>query len=198
MQAPLKHVVHRLRGLALSRTDTDAALRERFVRKRDEAAFAEPLRRHGPLVLGVCRRVLRNTHDAEDAFQATFLVLARRAASVRRPAALGNWLYGVAHRTALAARRSADRRRAKEAKVTPRTATATDSEELLAVLDEELRSLPEKYREAVVWCDLQGSRSRRRPRTVRRFRRRGAAASVTLPVRGVRGKFPIKTGRSGG
>src|SRR5262245_8712146 len=89
---------------------TDRQLLERFTAARDEAAFTALVERHGPMVLGVCRRVLRHAHDAEDAFQAAFLVLARKAGSLRRPEALGNWLYGVAYRTALEARTRAVRR----------------------------------------------------------------------------------------
>src|SRR5262245_51366626 len=83
---------------------TDGDLLERFVTGDDEAAFEALLRRHGPMVLGACRRVLRNEADAEDAFQATFLVLVRKAASIRPRGMVGNWLYGVAHSTALKAR----------------------------------------------------------------------------------------------
>src|SRR5262245_37674325 len=92
----------------------DDRLLERFALGRDEAAFEALLHRHGPLVLGVCRRVLFDAHAAEDAFQATFLVLARRAGSIARPTQLGNWLYGVALRVAGRARKTAARRRAVE------------------------------------------------------------------------------------
>src|SRR5579871_6795095 len=89
-------LVRQLRAtLGTAVTLTEAELWERYVRDRDEAAFEMLVRRHGPMVLGVCRRILRNQQDAEDAFQATFLVFVRRATSIRSPTALGNWLYGV-------------------------------------------------------------------------------------------------------
>src|SRR5262249_48381362 len=128
-----------------------------YVRGRDEAAFETLVRRHGPMVLSVCRRILRNQHDAEDAFQATFLVLVRRAATLRSPVTIANWLHGVAYRTALEARSLAARRRAREAAVLPRTMMPEDPwAELAPVLDQELGRLAERYRTIVVLCDLEG------------------------------------------
>ena len=101
--SPVVRYLRNLVGLS-EPDDSDARLLERFTADRDEAAFATLLRRHGPMVLGVCRRVLRNPHDADDAFQATFLILVRRAASLQSPAQVGGWLHGVAYRTALEAR----------------------------------------------------------------------------------------------
>ena len=133
-----------------------------FIRQRDENAFEALIERHGPLVLGVCRRVLRQNQDAEDAFQATFLVLVRKAVSLRTPSTFANWLYGVANRTALELKRARARRRAKEALVIPRTQVSSEVPPWIfnAALDEELAELPDKYREAVVLCDLQ-AKSRR-------------------------------------
>jgi RNA polymerase sigma factor (sigma-70 family) len=139
---------------------TDQELLARFVAERDEESFAEIVRRHGGMVLSVCRRVTGSPHDAEDAFQAAFLVLARRAGQVGRPELLGNWLYGVAYRTALEAR--AARRRVKEQQpvsAVPEPASpepAEDTADLRRVIDEELSRLPDKYRAAVVLCDLEG------------------------------------------
>ena len=137
----------------------DRGLLARFVASRDEDAFAEIVRRHGPMVLAACRRVTGRAHDAEDAFQAAFLVLARRAAHLSRPELLANWLYGVACRTALEAR--AARRRAEEHVVPAAPEPAAppapdDTAELRRVIDEELAKLPDKYRTAVVLCDLEG------------------------------------------
>src|SRR5262245_18939844 len=103
----MKSVLRHLRKVALAEGQsdpTDGRLLEDFAVRGDGAAFEELVRRHGPMVLGVCRRVLGNDHDAEDALQATFLVLIRKAASVRPREAVGNWLHGVAYRTALQAR----------------------------------------------------------------------------------------------
>jgi RNA polymerase sigma factor (sigma-70 family) len=157
---PLRKVIRQLRSV-VARQDTvgltEADLWQRYVQQRDEAAFETLVRRHGPMVLGVCRRVLRNEQDAEDAFQATFLVLVRRAASLRSPSMIANWLHGVAHRTALEVRKAAARRRAREAAAPSRAVMPEDSwAELRAVLDQELGRLAEKYRAAVVLCDLEG------------------------------------------
>jgi RNA polymerase sigma factor (sigma-70 family) len=154
----LNRVVRQLREATLRQRpeELDRDLLRRFVRDRDEAAFAKLVQRHGPMVLAVCRRVLGNRADVDDSFQATFLILVRKAHSLRAPQSLGNWLYGVAHRTALESRRAAARRRIKEAQAMPRTDTAScASADLIAVLDQELACLPDKYRAAIVLCDLE-------------------------------------------
>jgi RNA polymerase sigma factor (sigma-70 family) len=136
---------------------TDGQLLAQFLARRDEAAFAALVRRHGPMVLGVCRRALGNAADAEDAFQATFLVLVRMATVLRSRAVLGDWLHGVARRTALSARRAAAQRRAKEqAAARPEARGEEVRDDWLPLLDEELTRLPEKYRLPLVLCDLEG------------------------------------------
>ncbi len=152
----LRTVVSRQESAAL----TDAQLLERYVARRDEAAFEALVRRHGPMVLGVCLRVLGSRHDAEDAFQATFLVLVRKAASVRPGGRVGSWLHGVAYRAAQRTRVASLRRRAREARVREMLEPSSVGEglwqDLLPLLDRELNSLPEKYRLPVVLCDLEG------------------------------------------
>src|SRR6516164_2520672 len=121
---------------------TDGQLLEDYISRRDEAALAALVRRHGPMVWGVCRRVLRNHHDAEDAFQATFLVLVRKAVAIASRELLANWLYGVAHQTALRARATAAKRRARERQVTgmpePAVAEPDRGSDLQDLLDEAL------------------------------------------------------------
>lgn len=148
-----------LRTVLGARDATDRELLARFIRSRDEEAFAEIVRRHGRMVLAVGQRVTRQPQDAEDAFQAAFLVLARRAAHLSRPDQLANWLYGVAYRTALEAR--AARRRATEHTVPAGCEPMSpeppdDTGELRRVIDEELSRIPDKYRTAIVMCDLEG------------------------------------------
>jgi RNA polymerase sigma-70 factor (ECF subfamily) len=141
--------------------DEDGELLRRFVAAREEAAFAGLVRRHGAMVLGVCRRVLDDAHEAEDAFQATFLVLARRAAAVRKQDSVASWLYGVAYRVALKARTASARRNPGSGAATePASADDPAAEaawrELRPVIDEELSHLPEKYRAPLILCYLEG------------------------------------------
>jgi RNA polymerase sigma factor (sigma-70 family) len=137
---------------------TDAQLLTRFVAERDEGAFAALVDRHGPLVLGVCRRVLRDHHDAEDAFQATFLALARKAPSLRRREAVAGWLYEVAYCAAVEAGRARARRgRERQVGDMPHPEVQpTEPPDWRPVLDRELAGLPQKYRSAIVLCDLEG------------------------------------------
>ncbi len=161
-ESTAQRLLPHLRRIARAREaeSTDGQLLGAFVAERDGDAFAALVRRHGPMVLGVCRRVIGDVHLAEDAFQATFLVLARRAAVVRPRHLVGPWLYGVAYRTALKARGSAARRKAKEKQVDamPQPAFSPDEAwaDLQPVLDAELARLPDKYRIPIVLCDLGG------------------------------------------
>jgi RNA polymerase sigma factor (sigma-70 family) len=153
---------------------------ERFIARREEAAFATLLQQHGPMVLAVCRRILHSDHDAEDAFQATFLVLARRAAAIGKRQALASWLHGVALRTALKRRAALARRRKHERQATPMAHAEPDGDvvwtDLRRVLDEEVDRLPEKYRTPVVLCYLEG-------RTYEEAARRLGCALGTLSTR---------------
>jgi RNA polymerase sigma factor (sigma-70 family) len=158
-RAALRHI----RGLlAVEQTGqmSDGELLEQFASRREEAAFAALVRRHGPLVFGVCRRVLHNRHDAEDAFQAAFLALARHAAAVGRRGSVGGWLHRVAFRAAVKARSRARRREEHERRAPQRAPadalTEVTGRELLAVLDEGLHELPDEYRQPLVLCYLQG------------------------------------------
>jgi RNA polymerase sigma factor (sigma-70 family) len=139
---------------------SDGQLLERYLGNREEEALATLVRRHGPMVWGVCCRVLRNHHDAEDAFQATFLVLVRKAASIVPREMVVNWLYGVAHQTAIRARAINAKRRARERQVTEMPESVAPEanlwDDLLPLLDQELSRLPDRYRVAIVLCDLEG------------------------------------------
>lgn len=138
---------------------SDAELLGSFIALRDERAFEALLRRYSGMVMGVCRRILRDESDAEDAFQATFLVLVRKASSIKPRSLAGSWLYGVATKTAFKARTMRTKRAAKEREVaikTDRTAVANDAADLEEVLDQELRQLPSRYRATILLCDLEG------------------------------------------
>src|SRR5437660_5425622 len=137
---------------------TDGEHLGRFPRSRDEDALAALVRRHAPMVWGVSRRLLHNHHDAEDAFQATFLVLVRKAGDVPRQA-VANWLYGVARQTAVRLRATAAKRRQRETQVVnmpESTLAPVRDADWQSVLDEELNRLPDHYRGVIVLCDLEG------------------------------------------
>lgn len=156
----LRHLRH-WAGTVNAAVLTDRELLRRFVEQRDETAFATLMHRHAGMVLGVCRRVVRQQQDAEDACQATFLLLARKAGSQRWRDSVGNWLYTAAYQLALKARTASGRRRKREQTVAAQTPTTTlqqmNAAELLAALDEELARLPEKFRAPLVLCHLEGA-----------------------------------------
>ena len=158
----VREIVHywcrRMRSAAVA-AESDELLLRRFVTGRDEVAFEALIRRHGPMVWGVCQRVLFHHQDAEDAFQAAFLVLARKAASVGRSGRLANWLYGVARRTAWNVRRRRERRARLEqtpGHLTDLQAPAPPGLHDRGVVDEEIARLPDRYRLPIVLCCLQG------------------------------------------
>jgi RNA polymerase sigma factor (sigma-70 family) len=158
----LQAFLRNLRGMAGgrgTRETPDTQQLERFVTARDEAAFASLVQRHGPMVLGVCRQLLHDPHDAEDAFQGVFLVLARKAGAIGRRDLLANWLYGVAYRVAARARANAHRRGAQERQgvemIAVQPPEPDPGAEWRPVLHEELNRLPEKYRSPLVLCYLQ-------------------------------------------
>jgi RNA polymerase sigma factor (sigma-70 family) len=193
----LRRAVLRRELAALS----DGQLLGHYVEHRDEAAFEALVRRHGSMVLGVCRRILGNVHDADDAFQAAFLVLVRKAGSVVPREMIANWLHGVARQTAVKARAMSARRRRREQQLMASPDVAVSPREpegdWQELLDEELSRLPEKYRAPIVLCDLEGKTrkdaarqlgwpegtvsgrlSRARALLARRLRRRGVALSA--------------------
>jgi RNA polymerase sigma factor (sigma-70 family) len=139
---------------------TDCQLLDRFIERRDQDAFESLMRIHGPMVLGVCRRVTGHHHDAEEAFQAAFLVLARKAASIWPRHMLANWLHEVAYRSALKLRTATSKRQAKEKQIEmlpePVARQERDWQEITPLLDRELCRLPDTYRAAVICCDLEG------------------------------------------
>src|SRR5439155_409900 len=140
---------------------SDRELLQRFAEQRDEAAFTTLVRRHGPMVLRLCQRLLHNEHDAEDVCQATFLVLASKAASRFWQPSVASWLYRVAYHLALKTKAAAVRRAVRERHMAkrpiPDPLETITARELLAVLDEELTRLPEKYRAPLVLCYLEGA-----------------------------------------
>jgi RNA polymerase sigma factor (sigma-70 family) len=159
---PLNAVLQHLRKMAAAngnRELTDSELMECFVRSRDDAAFTVLIERHGPMVFGVCARLLSNRQDAEDACQATFLVLARKAASIRKKRSLGSWLHGVARRIAIDLKRGYARRVARERAaetIVPKDPAAEVSwREVQTLLDDELQRLPDRYRTPLILCYLE-------------------------------------------
>jgi RNA polymerase sigma factor (sigma-70 family) len=180
----MSEVIQHLRRFMLLRDGAglnDGQLLDEFISRQDESALTALVGRHGPMVWGVCRRVLRDYHDAEDAFQATFLVLVRRAASIASRELLANWLYGVAHQTALKARATAAKRYKRERRVAKMPEPAAAEQELwhdlAPLLDEEIRRLPDNYRAVIVLCDLEGKT------------RKEAAAELRCPEGTVAGRL---------
>jgi RNA polymerase sigma factor (sigma-70 family) len=201
--ARLAPFLKRLRSTAFGEAAslTDRELLERFAACRDETAFAALVRRHGGMVLAVCRRLLRDWHAAQDAFQATFLVLARKSNTLAEPDLLPGWLHSVAWRTAVRARADAARRRARESRVEPQRSIAPDEallwRDLRPVLDEEIARLPGRQGAAVVLCYLEGRTNAEAARRLdcsrgtvatllararERLRRRLARRGLSLPV----------------
>src|SRR5262249_44075911 len=159
-RSPVTRYLRRMLSLPRASGLTDAQLLEQFVAQRDEAAFEVLVWRHGPKVLGVCRRVLRHEQDAEDAFQGAFLVLVRKASSIGKRQSVGNWLYRVAYRVALRAKLLAGKRATQEvcAQDVPAAELTPDPvwSDLRPVLDEEVNRLPAKYRAPFILCYLDG------------------------------------------
>jgi RNA polymerase sigma factor (sigma-70 family) len=159
---PLAAVVRRIQhivGVPTAAT-SDRQFLERYSQERSEEAFTNLVRRHGALVMGICRRILGNRADADDVFQATFLVLARKASSLSWHDSIGNWLYGVAYRLARRARADMLRRQERERRAAdlprPEPRSQADWAEMSAVLDDEMQRLPQKCRAVLVACYLEG------------------------------------------
>lgn len=203
--SPMTEVIHRLRRTVLrdGSEGTDAELLDRFVRDRDEAALATLVERHAGMVWGVCQRLLPSHHDAEDAFQATFLVLVRKAASVQRRELIASWLYGVAQQIAVRVRSASYKHQSRERQVSEMPEPAMRERDvwdsLQPLLDEELSRLPEKYRSLLLLCDIEGKTrkeaaqelkcpegtiagrlARARAMLAKRLERRGIIASAAL------------------
>jgi RNA polymerase sigma factor (sigma-70 family) len=224
LTGPVQGVLEHLRRAVLREQDavlTDGELLTHYLARRDETAFEALVRRHGPMVLGVCRRVLGNVADAEDAFQATFLVLVRKASSVRPRERVATWLHGVAYNTALKARAAAVKRRVKERKAAEMDKPEAPDDrwvELLPLLDRELNLLPERYRVPIVLCELEGKShkeaaqqmgwpqgtlsgrlARARALLARRMARHGvalSAAALTLPQNPVSAPLASSTAKA--
>src|ERR1051326_5706356 len=149
-----------LHSLGQAEDASDAELLDRFVHLRESTAIEALVRRYAPMVWGICRRRVASPHDAEDAFQATFLVLVRRAGVVRPSGLLASWLYGVALQTARKTQQLANKRRGREKQVMampePKPKQVDDQAELQAVLDEEIGRLPDKYKTVVILCEFHG------------------------------------------
>jgi RNA polymerase sigma factor (sigma-70 family) len=158
MPQPLEPVLDYARRLGAAAGDDapDGELLRRFARNNDAVAFEQMLRRHGPMVRGVCRRVLRDGNDVDDAFQATFLLLVRKAGGLRKPDRLGPWLHGVALRTALKAREQTARRRESPIAAEPAGPPTSDEADWRPALDAAIARLPARERTAVVMCYLDG------------------------------------------
>jgi RNA polymerase sigma factor (sigma-70 family) len=156
LHSMLDHL-RRLQGIADSAQRSDRELLRAFVANNDQDAFATVVTRHAPLVWGVCRRILGQRQDAEDAFQATILILARRAGSIRWQSSIGGWLHTVAQRLALRARKQADQRRFCEREASRMPPNDSSLRELAAVVDQELRRLPAKYREPLLLHYLENA-----------------------------------------
>jgi RNA polymerase sigma factor (sigma-70 family) len=182
--SPILQLIHRVVEDPLVQDLPDQNLLQRFHSQHDEAAFHTLLRRHGPMVLDVCRGILGDGPNAEDAFQATFLVLAQKAGSIRKKASLGSWLHGVAYRTALKARAKPAVQQKHEARAPQRQPSEADDlswREVRQVLHEELGGIPQRYREPLVVCYLEGATQQR------------AAARLGLAERTLRDR--LKRGR---